>query len=101
MITIRDMTEEELNFMVDEEKRDRARFALSSQDLEPLRRYVFDKIKPGGFLTAILTNDLKEAMGRADSTNRRRVFEYVEWLYNQAPHNCWGSPERVSEWLSK
>lgn len=49
---------------------------------------------------AVLSNDLKEACGRADSFNRRILFEIVVWLYNNAPITCWGSPEKVDAWLT-
>lgn len=64
-----------------------------------LRRYIDDKIPPGGFLTAVITNDLKEACGRADDQNRRIIFEYVAYLHNYCPANCWGSREKFEEYL--
>lgn len=64
-------------------------------------RYVADRIHPGGFLTAVLTNDLREACSRADDINRHHLFDYIMFLYNYAPAGCWGSPQAVGEWLSK
>lgn len=66
-----------------------------------LRRYLDDKIAPGGFMMAVLENNLKEAVGRADHMNLRALPEYVSFLYNYAPRNCWGSPEKVATWLSE
>ncbi len=63
-----------------------------------LRAYIERGQMPGGFLSAILENNLIEAVGRADSDNQKRIVEYVKYLYNQAPALCWGSPERVKEW---
>lgn len=54
----------------------------------------------GGFLTALLSNDLKETCSRADSTNAQLIYEWVKWLYNNAPGSAWGSPQRVAEWMS-
>ncbi len=67
-----------------------------------LIRYFENQIPPGNFLTAILQNDLMEAFGRADETNRYSMRAYVIWLYNAAPGrpNGWGSPKAVSEWLA-
>lgn len=56
---------------------------------------------PGSFLTAVLCNDLREACGRADDTNRHLLFEYVSWLYNNAPADCWGSEENFNIWYEK
>lgn len=66
---------------------------------ESLERYVNFKIKPGGFLTAVLENDLKEAFARADHINRYRMFEIVSYCYNEIPANCWGSKKAVNDWL--
>ncbi len=64
-----------------------------------IARYVEHGIPPGGFLTAVLENNLKESFARADEYNRRAMFDIVMLLYNYAPSNCWGSPERVAAWM--
>jgi hypothetical protein len=58
-------------------------------------------VPPGHFLQAVLSNDLAEACGRADSTNQRALFEYVFVLYNYAPGAAWGSPEKVKAWIQR
>jgi len=63
-----------------------------------LRRWVDDHKLPGGFLQAVLENDLKEACGRADDENMRNLPAYVAWLYNEAPALCWGSKANVWAW---
>ena len=63
------------------------------------KTYIEDRRLPGGFVTACLQNNLKEAVGRADDINRARLFDIVSFLYNEAPADCWGSPVKVSEWL--
>ncbi|HRR29658.1 MAG TPA: hypothetical protein P5270_09905 [Victivallales bacterium] len=80
---------------------DKAVFELSERDIEPLKLFIEHGIMPGSFLEAVLRNDLKEAMGRADVFNRRKVFEYVQWLYNKAPSDCWGSNDKVDAWLNE
>ena len=64
-----------------------------------LDRYVNHKIAPGGFLTAVLCNDLREACGRADSINRHILFDIVGFIYNGIPASIWGSPEAVQQHL--
>jgi len=66
-----------------------------------LKRYIEDQIPMGGFMMSVLSNDLKEAFGRADIYNRAVMFEIVSWLWNEAPANCWGSPENVQAWLAR
>ena len=68
--------------------------------LDAFQRYVEFRISPGSFLTAVLCNDLKGAVGSADSTNINLIPEYVSFLYNNAPSTCWGSVEKVQNWLN-
>lgn len=65
-----------------------------------LDRYVNDRLPPGGFLTAVLTNDLTGAVTRADDINRRHLPEIVGYLFNECPASCWGNQQRVEAWLS-
>lgn len=65
-----------------------------------LWRYLAHRIPPGGFLTAVLENNLRESFGRADENSRAGLFNLVKFLYNHAPASCWGSPERVRTWLN-
>jgi hypothetical protein len=55
----------------------------------------------GGCLQAILENDLRGAFSRADDTVQACMFGIVNYIYNELPANCWGSPERVTKWLKR
>lgn len=66
-----------------------------------LNRYVDHRLPTGGFLQSVLENDLMGAMGMADHINRQRIFDICRYVYNNLPPNCWGSPEKVKEWLNK
>jgi hypothetical protein len=66
-----------------------------------LRRYIEDGIQPGDFLRAVFRNDLTGAVERADNINITILPNYVKFLYNYAPHDCWGSAERYEAWLEK
>lgn len=61
--------------------------------------YLFDRLPPGGFMTALLSNDFMEAAARADEKNQRALMNWATWLYNHAPRPCYGSPEAVEWWL--
>lgn len=52
----------------------------------------------GGFLEAVLTNDLFAAVGHADSYNIRHIPEICSYVYNELPSTCWGSEEKVAAW---
>jgi len=68
--------------------------------LESLKAYAETRRPTGGFLQAVLENNLSEAFGRADIENRKCIFEIVNYVYNELPAPCWGSPKKVKEWLA-
>jgi len=61
-------------------------------------RYVEHRIKPGGFLTAVLNNDLYNATGRADSESLKYLHLIVMWFANKCP-NLYG-PENFKNHLN-
>jgi hypothetical protein len=77
---------------------DRSGNFIPDNIMQALLRYIEHRIKPGEFLQAVLANDLKDAVGRADSTNISILHVYVTFLYNEAPAKCWGSREAIVEW---
>lgn len=64
-----------------------------------IERYITHGIQPGSFLTALLSNDLHDAISRADDENMNNLPAYVAFLHNEAPRGCYGSPEDVTEWI--
>ena len=75
-------------------------YGVIKQDvLDSLQRYVEQKIPTGGFLRAVLENNLMEACGRADEQNSASLFQIVAYVYNELPARSWGSPEKVVAWL--
>jgi len=63
------------------------------------RRYIEHGIEGGGFINAVLENNLMRAMGKADDFNRVAMFSICDFVYNDAPATCHGSPERVRAWI--
>lgn len=53
---------------------------------------------PGGFVRAVLENDLHMAVARADSDNIQVIPEIMTYVVNKLPSASWGSPERVQQW---
>lgn len=74
---------------------------IKQSTLGALHRYAEEGIPTGGFLRAVLSNDLREAFGRADMENRATLYEIVSYCYNELPGSCWGSPERYEAWIAK
>ncbi len=64
-----------------------------------LQRYVLKGIRTGGFLEAVLTNDLIATFSRADETNRECLGETIKFIYYELPSQCWGSPEKYTHWI--
>jgi hypothetical protein len=64
-----------------------------------ITRYIEDRAIPGDFLQAVICNNLSEAVGRADDENIRNLPAYVNFFYNHAPFQCWGSSEKMVKWL--
>jgi hypothetical protein len=54
----------------------------------------------GGFLEAVLSNDLKKACARADDENRWALWLIVYWICNEMPAEAWGSGEKVKRWIA-
>ncbi len=65
-----------------------------------VERYVLHGIPPGHFLTAVVENNLRSAVERADSTNVDLLPAYVRFFHTSAPADCWGSPQRVKDWIA-
>ena len=66
-----------------------------------LTRWISQGIAPGGFLQAVLMNNLKAAVREADDTNVRLLHVYVAFLYNHAPIACWGSENNFDRWIRR
>lgn len=64
-----------------------------------IARYIEQGIIPGSFLTAVICNDLADAVGRADEENMANLPAYVAYFDNEAPATCWGSRERMAAWV--
>ena len=64
-----------------------------------LMRYLNHGIHPGGFLTALLENNLAEAIMRADGINRTLLAEWVEYIWWEIPADAWGSREKCRSWM--
>lgn len=69
--------------------------------LEPLYGHIEHGCPTGGFLQAVLSNDLQESFGRADDESRFAIPSLVTFLCNYAPAPCWGSPDKVKAWQTK
>lgn len=52
----------------------------------------------GNFVTAVLSNDLTEAVNRADDECQKCLHTIIRYLYNNCPGGCWGSKKKMDDW---
>lgn len=63
-----------------------------------IQDYVVTGQDHGMFIMACLSNDLMEALSRADDENLAALGDIMQFLIWQVPDACWGSRERVRAW---
>ena len=72
---------------------------IPTRTKDAIDRYVEAHRPVGGFLAAVLSNDLAYSFWRADQENRANLFDIVVYCWNEIPAPCWGSPQKVKAWL--
>jgi len=71
---------------------------IKPSTLMAIERYVLRGADVGDFMTAVIENNLREAIGRADYENLAAIQQIVQLFYNYCPGNCWGSKENRLAW---
>ena len=66
-----------------------------------IERYVKDHIRPGSFLQAVISNDLRNALAHADIENLENLPAYTMYFYWETPPDCHGSKEKMEAWINK
>lgn len=74
---------------------------IPERTFEALKQYIDSHRPVGDFLTAVLENDLSKAIGYADNENLDNLPAIAGYLFNVAPHSCWGSKVKVTAWLKQ
>ena len=74
-------------------------FYIRPDMLEGIQIYIEHGLDPGSFLTAVICNDLNEAVGRADDENLHNLPAFVAYFYNECPAPCWGSRGKMVAWI--
>ena len=73
---------------------------IPSNTKDALVRYVERRIIPGGFLQAVLQNDLFAAVGYADQENLTHLRLIVQYVFNHIPTRFYGSRETLEEYTT-
>lgn len=76
-------------------------FYIPARMMSSVTDYIKHGAEPGRFLAAVICNDLKEAVAWADEENMRNLPAYAAYFYNKAPGLCWGSRERMLQWIQE
>jgi hypothetical protein len=66
---------------------------------EEVKAYIEQRRFLGCFLSAVFSNDLLDAVMRAEDLFDLKQILF--WVYNNAPTGCWGSRESYEVWLKK
>lgn len=81
-------------------------FYRDSQNIPPeikasIDAHVMSGKPTGSFLQAVLENDLKTAVMKADQANYLLLGAIVGYCCNEIPVVCWGSEDAVAKWRKK
>ena len=63
--------------------------------------YICDGRPTGSFLEHVISNQLFEALDFADDLNIHVLPVYAAFFYNEAPRECFGSPQRYKDWIKQ
>jgi hypothetical protein len=63
--------------------------------------YIERGIPVGGFLHAVLSNNLVDAVNKADAQNLPALKDIVSWIVAQAPQGSWGMEALVLRWIQE
>lgn len=63
-----------------------------------IENYLMRGYEPGGFLTAVLANDLRLAIGRADHWNRDNLPRITIEVFQKVPDDALYSYNAVRDW---
>lgn len=66
---------------------------------ESIDLFVSHGYLPGNFLAAVMANDLKESIARADEAALANLPHIVAYLYNEVPASAWGSYATLAAWF--
>ncbi len=77
---------------------------LESSEVPPtlhngLVLYLTQGIRPGSFLTAVLSNQLVQAVNAGDESSLAALVPLVRWLYMAAPALSWSSESNMQAWI--
>lgn len=76
-------------------------FHIPDRMMRSIEAYIQKGQPVGDFLQAIICNDLREAVVRADDENIRNLPAFVYYFYQNAPSQCWGTRNHYNNWVAQ
>lgn len=84
------------------ERYEKPYYALCPPTLAPgFQKYVEQGQPTGDFLCSVLSNDLSEAVCRADPENLLLLRDICIFVHNELPSQCHGSRDIVRAWIKR
>lgn len=74
---------------------------IPSYTLEALHGYINEGIPTGGFLDAVLSDKLFEALRCGDNQNLEALVPLTYYIYNECPSKSWGSRYIIDEYTDR
>lgn len=68
---------------------------------QALERYTNERIETGGFLRAVLENDLRCAFKRTIPGSEHQLRALIDYCFEHLPRRAWGTPDAVRLWLEE
>ena len=65
-----------------------------------LENYIIHGLQPGGFVTAVLCNNLIKAASSCDHLNQQYLSDIAKWVFHAAPIGCWGDERTIARWVA-
>lgn len=77
------------------------KYTVSANMLHEIKEYVHKGIIPCSFLRRVICNNLMGAVTFALTDQLANLPAYVLYMHNEAPSSCWGSVDKMEQWIAK
>lgn len=84
--------------MIHELNAEAARLGVPENIAQGMVSYIVLGVIPGGFCQAVIQNDLRGAISRADGWSLQRIKPIVDFMNMHAPAPCWGGEKELRAW---
>jgi len=76
-------------------------YEIPERMMRGIDNYLRHRLQPGGFLSAVICNDLTSAVFYADDENLKNLPAFVSYFYNEVDSRAWGSREKMIKWMNR